>query len=66
MPLLPNRIVIHAKDIALVSGYTERTGRRILARIRRQLNLPPSSLVSVQDFCAFTGLKEEYVLPFLK
>ena len=65
MKTVPNRIVIYPKDVANITGQDKRTARRLLARIRKQFNKPDRAYVSIDEFCAFTGLKEEKVAPFL-
>ena len=56
-----NRMIICAKDIELVTGKVERTARRIMAKIRIKNNKPPSAYITIEEFCEYTGLKEERV-----
>jgi hypothetical protein len=64
--LIPNRIVISARDIENITGRRERTAREILQRIRRAYRKEPGQFVTVREFCQFTGLKEEDVNQFLQ
>lgn len=59
------RIVLYAKDIILITGKSERTVRRMIAAIRKQYHQGENALVSVEDFCRYTGLKEEKVIRML-
>jgi hypothetical protein len=66
MPVLvPNRICIYAKDIQNITGKKERTARKLLSDIRQSLGKQKNELVTVEDFCRHTGLKEEQVSRFL-
>ena len=61
-----DRIIIYAKDIATIAGVCERTGFRILSRIRKQLGKPGRSFVSIKEFCEYMKLKEDLVRESLK
>ncbi|HLF46925.1 MAG TPA: hypothetical protein VI548_10900 [Chitinophagaceae bacterium] len=62
---IPNRIVIYAKDIMNITGRKERAARKLLARIRKKYRKEKGDFISVEEFCEFTGLKEEKVSLFL-
>ncbi|QEC56682.1 hypothetical protein [Flavisolibacter ginsenosidimutans] len=64
--LLPYRIVIYPKDIMNITGRKERTAQKLLAKIRKELNKPVGSFISIEEFCRYTGLKEERIQMFLK
>ena len=61
----PKRMVIHMKDIMIISGISERSARRLLYQIRKHYNKLPTDFVSIQEFCEFTKLKEEKVREYL-
>ena len=63
--IVPIRIVIYAKDISNITGKKERTARKIIAQIRRKYNKKPGDLITVYEFCEYTGLNEERVRQFL-
>jgi hypothetical protein len=54
-------MVIYAKDIALITNKTERTGRRILRQIRKAFGKEKRDYVTVKEFCLFSGFDEEEV-----
>lgn len=58
-------MIIYAKDIQNVTGRKERTARRILAQIRQHYNKRPTDFVTIKEFCDFTGVKIEDVLPYM-
>jgi hypothetical protein len=62
---IPNRIVIYAKDVMNITGRKERAARKLLARIRKKYKKKKGEFISVEEFCDFTGLKEEKVSQFL-
>jgi len=63
--LIPNRIVIYARDIENITGRKERTARLLLQRIRKANGKGPGQFVTVIEFCQYTGLKEVEVNRFL-
>jgi hypothetical protein len=62
---IPNRIVIYAKDIMNITGRKERAARKLLAQIRKKYQKKNGEFISIDEFCEFTGLKEEKVTAFL-
>ena len=63
--IVPNRIVIYAKDVINITGRKERTARKLLAQIRKKYQKKQEEFITVYEFCEYTGIKEERVLPFL-
>lgn len=64
--IIPNRMVIFARDIQNITGRSERTSRLLLQKIRHALGKKPGQYISVAEFCRFTGLSEDEVQGFLK
>ncbi|QEH44153.1 hypothetical protein FW415_21540 [Chitinophaga sp. XS-30] len=62
----PRRIVIYPKDIAMMTGRTERTARRILAQVRKAYGKKSRDFVTVSEFCSFAGFAEDEVLEMLR
>ena len=62
---MKKRICIYPKDIAIITGKTERHGRSLLNRIKKHFNKKPHQVVSVSEFCDYMGLKQEEVQSFL-
>jgi hypothetical protein len=63
---MPNRLVVYTKDVMNITGREKRTAQKLLARIREQYNKSRSDFITVEEFCTYTKLKIEQVLPFLK
>ncbi|SHG05413.1 UBA domain-containing protein [Flavisolibacter ginsengisoli] len=66
MRTVPNRIVLNTKDIMLITGKSERTSRRLLKEIRSSARNTRVSFVSLEQFCSFTGMTREEVIPYLQ
>jgi len=62
---IPVRIVIYAKDVINITGRKERAAWKMLAQIRKKYNKEKGQFVTIYEFCEYTGIKEERVLPFL-
>ena len=66
MNAIPNRLVIYTKDVMNITGRKERTAQKLLANIRKRYNKSLTDFITVHEFCAYAGLKEEQVMPYLK
>lgn len=65
METLPCRIVVYVKDVMNITGRSERYARNLLAAIRVAYKKDSHALVIIDEFCAYTGIPEERVRPFL-
>ncbi|SHM51068.1 hypothetical protein SAMN05444266_108323 [Chitinophaga jiangningensis] len=63
--IVPNRIVIYAKDVMNITGRSERTARKILQQIRLSVGKKRGDIVTVIEFCRFTGIGQQLVTDFL-
>ena len=59
------RIVIYPKDIQLITGKSERYGRYLMEKIKIHLGKEKHHLVTVQEFCNYTGIQYEQVVSML-
>ena len=55
------RLCIYPKDIQCIMGLSYRQSIRYIHRIRAALNKKETEVVSVEEFCTYTGLKYEQV-----
>ena len=62
---MSKRLVIYAKDIMNLTGRRERVAYKLLSQIRNKFGMEKGSMVSVKQFCSFTGLKVEDVMKHL-
>ena len=51
-----DRICIYPKDVQLITGKSERWGRDIIKKIKMSYNKEKHHLVTVEEFCNYTGL----------
>jgi hypothetical protein len=65
MNQVPKRVCIYPKDIQRITGKSYRQSTRILNEIRKSLRKPKNSLVSIEDFCSYTRLNIDHVLPLI-
>lgn len=63
--IVPTRIVIYAKDVMNITGRSERTARKILQQIRKAAGKKRGDMVTVSEFCQFTGIDQHLVTDFL-
>lgn len=59
------RICIYPKDVMRITGKGEKYSRNYLEKIRKKLQKEEHQFVTVEEFCAHTGLRTEQVQPFL-
>jgi len=62
--MVVKRICIYPKDIQRITEKSERYGRLLLAKIREQNDKQCHQLVTVDEFCQYTGLSPDQVTPF--
>jgi hypothetical protein len=60
-----NRICIYPKDIVRITGKSERYGRKLLEKIKKEYSKKEHQFISIEEFCQFTGLKVEQVQPLI-
>jgi len=59
------RICIYPKDIMRITGKSEKFSRSLMAKIKKSLQKNKDQMVSVTEFCEFTGLKADEVLSLI-
>lgn len=65
MKTLPKRICICPKDIQLITGKSYRQSLRIIEKIKEENNKPKSGLITIEEFCNYTGLNIEQVTEYI-
>ena len=48
-----NRIVIYPQDVAIITGRSDRYGRMIIKRIKKQLGKEQHQLVTIKEFAVY-------------
>ena len=64
--MIKKRICIYPQDVQLITGKSERYGRKIIKNIKDILNKQKHQLVTIDEFCNYMGLKKEEVILFIK
>ncbi|MGX5819217.1 hypothetical protein ACWKWU_13525 [Chitinophaga lutea] len=59
--LFPERIVIYPRDVEILMGKCDRSSRELLRQIKAVLGKPRNAVVTLREFCYFTGMDEEEV-----
>jgi hypothetical protein len=60
------RIIIYPKDVECITGQSGRSARKMMATIREKLGKEKHQLVSIREFCDYTGVPECEVLKHLE
>ena len=55
------RLCIYPKDVQRITGLSYRQSVRYIHRMRAALNKSETELLSVEEFCQYTGLKYKQV-----
>jgi len=63
--MILKRIVIYAKDIENITGRKEKAARQLMKKMRNHFGKKPGSMITVREFCKYTGLSVEEVNAFL-
>ncbi len=50
------RICINPKDVQLITGRSERQGRRIINDVKKHLGKTDDQFVTIEEFCQVKGL----------
>lgn len=65
MKLEQKRVCIYPKDVQRITGKSYRTARLLLLDIKKHLNKQEHQFITIEEFCTYTGLKIELVLPLI-
>jgi hypothetical protein len=60
------RICIYPHDVARITGRSTRYGRKIIRLIKLQSSRPAEHLVTIEEFCNYTGISKEEVVKYLR
>jgi hypothetical protein len=65
MKLQFKRICIYPKDIQRITGKSYRQSARMLKAIKLSYEKQDNELLTIDEFCQYTGLKSEQVEPWI-
>jgi hypothetical protein len=63
---MDKKIILYPKDIQVITGKSYYTSYKLLRRIKNRLNKSSKQVVSVEEFCAYMGLKVREVEAVLR
>jgi hypothetical protein len=56
-----NRLCIYPKDVQIITGRSDRYGRKLIQRIKDHFSKQPHQVVTVEEFCQYMGLQLDAV-----
>jgi len=59
------RICIYEKDIELITGRSERYGRKLLQNIRETVDKEPHQFVTIHEFSEYSGIELEVIEQYI-
>ncbi|TVZ60366.1 hypothetical protein NA63_2919 [Flavobacteriaceae bacterium MAR_2010_105] len=59
------RICIYPKDIQLITGRSERYGRKLIKDIKDYLGKQSHQFITIDEFSEYTGIKEETIIKYI-
>lgn len=59
------RTCIYPKDIQLITGRSERYGRKLLLTIKKHFDKRPDQFITINEFSEYTGIHEEIVSKYI-
>ncbi len=65
MSIKTDRVCIYPKDIQRITGKSEKSGQRLLKRIRVQLGKEDHQFVTADEFASYTGISLDLILEYL-
>lgn len=63
--MILNRSCIYLKDVQRITGKSERTGRRLLQKIKNELGKQEHQFVTVEEFAQYSGISAEVVQKYV-
>jgi hypothetical protein len=60
------RVCIYPKDVQRITGRSYRYARLLLIEVKKHYQKEPHQLVAVEEFCHYTGLQLEHVIPLIQ
>lgn len=55
------RIVIHSKDVMIITGKSERYARYLIKNIKEEMGKQQHQYLTIREFCEYLGLNPDEV-----
>ena len=65
MKNIPKRVCIYPKDIQLITGKSYRQSTRLLQQIKASYQKEDEQMITIDEFCDFTGINQDLVVSFI-
>lgn len=65
MKNIPKRVCIYPKDIQLITGKSYRQSTRLLQQIKASYQKEDEQMITIDEFCNFTGIDRVAVEPLI-
>jgi hypothetical protein len=59
------RIIINSYDVQIITGRKNKGANALLKKIRKSLNKSDESLVTIDEFCIYSGIDKEDIIHLL-
>jgi hypothetical protein len=59
------RSCIYPKDVQRITGKSERSGRRLLQKIRGEMGKQEHQFVTIEEFASYTGINPDQVRQYI-
>ena len=64
--IVKKRVCIYPKDIRLLTGRSERFGRKLLQDIRESLQKESHQFITIREFSEYSGIEEDIINEYIK
>jgi len=64
--MIKKRICIYPQDVQIITGKSERYGRKIIKNIKDKLKKQSHQLVTIDEFCEYMGIEKTEIITFIK
>ncbi len=61
----PKRICIYPKDIQLITGRSERYGRKLIQDIKEYLGKESHQFITINEFSEYSGIEIEEIYKYI-
>ncbi len=65
MSLKTDRVCVYPKDIQRITGKSEKSGQRLLKKIRMQLGKSDHQFITADEFASYSGIALELIQEYL-
>ena len=60
-----SRVCIYPKDVQRITGKSEKSGQRLLKKIRKELGKEDHQFITKDEFATYSGISNEVIAEYL-